>query len=105
MPRQEEHSFEEPPRKKKDERLKNDNNNGRPNWGVEKTKECEKEIEQLIIHEYKDPSSPAFGKTASNVKRVALKKYPALMDGVSDKRVRQILEEQFTTYSRMRVTE
>ena len=63
-----------------------------------------KKIEQLIIRKYKDPSSPTFGKTASTIKRVALKKYPALIEGVSDKRVCQILEEQSTTYSRMRVT-
>ena len=61
-------------------------------------------IEQLIICKYEDPSSPAFGKTASTVKRVVLKKHPTLINGVSDKRVRQILEEQFTTYARTKVT-
>ena len=73
-----------------------------PRWT--KRERARKKIKQLIIREYEDPSSPAFGKTASVVKRVALKKHPALIDGVLDKRVCQILEEQSTTYFRTRVT-
>ena len=110
VPKQEESSktMEEPPTKE-DERQKNDNNVRTNENGASKKKRSDetlsaKKIEQLIICEYKDPSSPTFGKMASTIITVALKKHPTLIDGVLDKRVHQILEEQSTTYSRMRLT-
>ena len=51
-----------------------------------------KKIEQIIVKEYEDPSSPAFAKMSSTVRKVLLKKYPALMNGVSDRLVRKVLE-------------
>ena len=70
---------------------------------TQKKKIHQKKIEQIIVKEYEDPSSPAFAKTSSTVRKVLLKKYPALMNGVSDRLVRKVLEEQSTTYSRTRV--
>ena len=52
----------------------------------------------------KTPLPPLLVKRPAPSRELLSRSTPALMDGVLDKRVRQILEEQSTTYSRMRVT-
>ena len=55
----------------------------------------------MIIREYEDPDSPAFGKTASTVRRVVMKKNP-MHKKITNKLVQTTLESVSSTYSRTR---
>ena len=62
-----------------------------------------RKIKKMIIHEYEDMVSPAFSKSLSVVKCVLLKKHPSLFFSMSDNFIKDTLEEQSSTYSRIRV--
>ena len=58
----------------------------------------------IVLNEYEDTSSPAFGKNAATVRNVLLRKYPQYKNQLTPAFVRSTLETHSPAYSTTRVT-
>ena len=58
----------------------------------------------LVIKEYKDPASPAFGRNATTVRSILVKKFPQHRPQLTPAFVRSILENHSPAYSTTRTT-
>ena len=65
-------------------------------------KSFQKSMEEMLVKEYEDTDSPAFGKNSQTVKRVVLRKYPKFKGHLTDKFTRDTLYRLSTTYSTTR---
>ena len=58
-----------------------------------------KAIKDIIIKEYENPDSAAFGKSSQIIRKVILRKYPKFKNHLTEKLMRNTLKRFSTTYS------
>ena len=71
----------------------------------ELTKKKKGNLIDLVISEYENKSSPAFGKNATAVREILLRKYPTEKKILTPAFVKNALEKHSSTYATTRVVQ